>query len=79
MPWQDFLFMTGGVVFCLALIPALRAKHKPPICTSFMTGTVLYSFGIAYATLGLWLGFVAIVVNASMWYALMMQEIKGGA
>ena len=76
MLWQDVLLMIGGFGFSVALWPAVKAKEKPPILTSAVTGSILASFCVAYATLGLWLAFGSIVINSSMWFVLMTQRLK---
>jgi hypothetical protein len=51
--WQDALFAVGGVVFALALLPALRDPQKPPLATSLTTGGLLAAYAGAYASLNL--------------------------
>lgn len=74
MIWQDILLMIGGFGFSVALFPAVRAREKPPRSTCLLTGTILASFTIAYATLGLWLAFVATLVTSTMWFILLCQK-----
>jgi len=74
--WQDLLLTVGGLILTIALIPTIRAKEKPQLSTSAITATVLYSFGIVYASLGLWLAFVSIMFNASLWAMLFVQKLR---
>lgn len=76
MIWQDVLLMLGGFGFSLALIPAVKAREKPPVATSLTTGGILATFCIAYATLGLWLAFGATAITSAMWLTLLVQKIQ---
>lgn len=74
MIWQDVLIMIGGFGFSIALIPALKAKDKPPRSTCLVTGGILASFCLAYSTLGLWLAFSATIICSSLWFILFFQR-----
>ena len=74
MIWQDLVLMLGGFGFSAALIPAVRAKEKPPLLTSCMTASILTSFALVYLTLGLWLAFIAGSITAGMWWTLFFQK-----
>jgi hypothetical protein len=74
MIWQDWVFGIGGFLFSLALIPTIRAKEKPSIASSVMTGSILTAYLMCYATLGLWIGFASGVLTASAWFVLAIQK-----
>jgi len=68
--------MLGGFIFTLALIPSIKAKDKPALSTSLITGIVLAIFCIAYATMSLWLAFSAEILSTSAWFILAIQKFK---
>jgi hypothetical protein len=74
MIWQDILFMIGNFTLGAALIPTVLAKEKPSLLTSALTGVVLYSYCLAFATLNLQLAAIAVGVNASLWIVLLVQK-----
>jgi hypothetical protein len=71
---QDYIFMIGGFIFILALIPTLRSSDKPPIKTSLMTGGVLATMSICYYTLALYLAWITTAITAVMWMAIAIQK-----
>ena len=76
MIWQDLVLMLGGFGFSIALIPAVKAREKPPRSSCLMTGSILGIFAVIYATLGLWLAFSSTIITAGMWFALLLQQTK---
>lgn len=76
MIWQDVLLMFGGFGFVVALIPAVRSQSKPPRSTCAMTGGILALFCLAYATLGLWLAFIATAITSTLWFVLLLQQVS---
>ena len=74
MLWQDWIFMVGGFIFSIALIPTIRDKDKPSVKTSLLTAGVLTAYLICYATLGLWLGFTSGVLTTGAWFLLAYQK-----
>jgi len=72
--WQDILFMVGNFILGAALIPTILAKEKPTRLTSGLTGVILLSYGVAFATLSLYLAAIAVIVNACMWLVLLIQK-----
>lgn len=72
--WQDFIFLTGSIVFAVSLIPAICGRDKPPLATSLMTATMLAIYGFTYATLGLWLSLGGAFLVAGTWYVLAAQK-----
>ena len=75
MSWQDIVLSAGSWIFVIALTPAIRAKEKPPLSTSLMTGTILVVFAVTYATLALWLSVVSTGLVAAAWFTLAIQKI----
>jgi hypothetical protein len=76
--WQDVVLALGGFVLATALVPALRAAEKPPLRTSFITGSVLAAFTVTLGTLGLWLATVPTAVQAVGWLYLGWQRLRRG-
>lgn len=55
MIWQDLVFTVGGLLLALLLIPMIRDPDAAaPRTTSIPTAVVLYVFGVAFLTLGLY-------------------------
>jgi len=75
--WQDWIFTIGSLIFVLALIPAIKAKEKPPVKTSLSTGLVLLAFVCCYISLELWLSVISGSLTATCWFILFIQKIKG--
>lgn len=67
MPWQDWIFTIGQLIFVIALIPTIRGKDKPAFISSFITTIILLSFGITYLTLKLWGSSIFAFLNAIAW------------
>lgn len=74
--WQDYVITIGLVVFCLSLIPAIRAEHKPPLMTSMPTAFFQYVFLVTFASLELWLSAVGASVLAVLWTTLAVQKYR---
>ena len=74
--WQDLVFTIGQLVFLVALIPALLSPDKPPAISSFLMGTVLLVFAIAFASLTLWFAAVTVALVGGLWYVLAGQKIR---
>lgn len=77
MTWQETILAAGSVVFAIALLPAVIGTSKPPIATSLMTGGVLMTFVVCYATLGLWYAAATTFVSGSLWLVLALQAATG--
>jgi hypothetical protein len=75
MIWQDLLFAGGGIIFALALIPAILHGDKPPLATSLTTGLLLAAFVVGYATLGLWLAAFTTAASSALWLTLAFQKV----
>ena len=73
MIWQDILIALGSVGFTIALVPAILGKSKPPKSTCLLTSGILYSYVLAFATLGLWYSAVTTVSTAACWTVLLVQ------
>lgn len=72
--WQDYVISGGQWLFILALLPALRAKEKPPVFTSLLTAAIVSSFSYAFATLALVMSTFSSAIVAVMWYLLAYQK-----
>ena len=76
MIWQDVLLMFGGFGFSVALLPSVLRKVKMPLSTTSITGAILTSYLVAYATLDLWLAFISGCVTAGMWWYLFWIGVR---
>lgn len=76
MPWQDFVFTIGNVIFIFALIPSITGKDKPPVLTSLPSSIVLLTFSFAFATLGLWWSAFVTLIVSILWLILAIQKYK---
>lgn len=76
---QDYVFTFGGVVFTVALIPALRDPQKPPVRTSATTAVLLAMFAVTYASLDLWLSAATACVTCALWGVLALQRRSADA
>lgn len=74
--WQDYVLTGIQIVFCITLIPMLRAKEKPPLSSSLMTGVVLLVSAGTMATLHLWLAAVSQFVVGLQWLTLAYQRFQ---
>jgi hypothetical protein len=74
MIWQDLVFMLGGFIFTVALIPSILSKDKPSIFTSLLTASILAIFCVCYAAMGFWLAFVSEVLGTIAWCILLIQK-----
>ncbi|OGE78978.1 MAG: hypothetical protein A2751_00750 [Candidatus Doudnabacteria bacterium RIFCSPHIGHO2_01_FULL_46_14] len=74
MAWQDIVLSVGSWIFVIALIPAIRAKEKPPLATSLMTGVILVVYVFTYASLSLWLSVFSTGLVAAAWLVLAGQR-----
>lgn len=75
MIWQDIVFTVGSFIFSVALIPAIRAKEKPPLKTSLSTFLVLLAFVACYISLGFWVSAIFGSLTALCWFILFMQRL----
>ena len=72
--WQDIILGVGGFGFAFGLLPSIFSKdRKPAKLSCLITGCILLAFCVVYASLGLWLGFIATGTTAAMWFMLMFQ------
>jgi hypothetical protein len=74
MHWQDIVLTIGQIIFIIALIPAVKHKHKPPFSTSVLNGIVLFCFVIVYLSLSLWFAAITTAVVGVLWLTLAMQK-----
>jgi hypothetical protein len=76
MTWQDILLTIGSILLLVALLPSVRAKDKPIVTTSLLTGTVLFVFAIIYASLDLWFSAAITVLTSTTWLVLAYQKAR---
>lgn len=67
MSWQDAVFSAGTIAFAIALLPAIRAKLYPPPSTCFITGSFLFLFAVADASLDLWFAMIFSALSGILW------------
>lgn len=76
--WQDYVFAVGIWGFTLAMLPAIRAKEKPPISTSVLTVGFFLLFVAAYASLGLIYAAISEAFATIPWLVVLLQKLKKG-
>ena len=76
MQWQDIVLSIGQYIFALALLPSIFGNDKPALLTCLLTGAILGTFGIVYATLGLWSSVISAVVLTFAWIILAYQQYR---
>ena len=74
MPWQDWIFTIGQLIFVIALIPTIKGKDKPAFITSFITSIFIFLFGLTYLSLNLWGSAIFAFLNATAWAVLAFQK-----
>jgi len=68
--------MVGGFGFSAALLPSVLKKVKMPWATPLITGGILTSYLLVYATLGLWLAFISGALTAFLWWYLLYISLR---
>lgn len=76
MAWQDIIIAAGQWVFLLALLPSILGKDKPALATSILTGIVLATFAITFATLSFWTSALSSVIVSIAWFTLAVQKYR---
>jgi len=77
MIWQDVVFLVGGFVFAVLLVPTLRDREaRIPRVSSFPTAVLLIGYSVTFVTLGLHLAALANVVGALAWFLIFIY--RGG-
>lgn len=74
--WQDLVLTAAGVVFCIALLPSLKAEEKPALKTCAITAVTLYIMAAVDLTLGLWFTSACTFVTGILWTVLGIQSYK---
>ena len=74
MHWQDIVIAICSWLASAALIPSLVSPDKPAFWSSIYTCAIVSTFGICYATLGLWTAAVSSAVLAGVWLTLAIQK-----
>lgn len=74
MLWQDWVLTIGSIALVISLLPSVFSQHKPALFTSSLTGTVIITFIIVYASLGLWFAAAVNTVNSFLWLVLAFQK-----
>ena len=76
MSWQDIVIGVGAWIFFFALLPSIFSKNKPALPTSIITGSVLASFVVAYASLSLWASAISTSFASAAWFILARQKYR---
>ncbi len=74
MPWQDWIFTIGQIIFIFALIPTIRGKDKPAFSTSLISTLIILTFSATYFSLELWGSAIFALINAVCWGILAFQK-----
>jgi hypothetical protein len=66
--WQEYWFAAAGCLYAIVLMPAiLSPRTEMPRNGSIMTAMLMTGSGIAYATLGMPMATVMMLVGAAQW------------
>lgn len=76
MSWQDVILTIGAWIFFFALLPSIFSKDKPALSTSIITGGVLTSFVVTYASLSLWISAASTSLVSVAWLTLAWQKYR---
>lgn len=74
MPWQDWIFTIGQIIFIFALFPTIKGKDKPAFITSFITTLIIFIFALTYLSLNLTGSAFFAFINAALWGVLALQK-----
>ena len=74
MIWQDIVIAVASWAASFALIPSILSQDKPALWSSVMTFVIVTTFGICYATLGLWWAAASSWILAALWLVLAVQK-----
>ena len=72
--WQDVIIMISCFGFAVALIPSIKGNQKPAKSSCLLTIVLLTAITVSFATLGLWLSFVAEMSSIIAWGILLFQK-----
>jgi len=76
MIWQDYILAIIGIMFSIALIPAIRSNEKPLFVTCFINGIFLVLASICYASLFLLWASITSAITAICWWILAIQKLR---
>ena len=76
MLWQDIVIFVACLSLALALIPSIRGIHKPEIKSCILSVVCLTALAVCFATLNLWLSFIAEMAGILTWGILLFQNEK---
>ncbi len=74
MIWQDVVIMVSCFGFTIALIPSIRSNQKPARSSCTITVLLLILCAVSFATLKLWLSFLAETTAIIAWGILLFQR-----
>jgi hypothetical protein len=76
MTWQDIILTVGNLLMAASLIPSVVSSDKPALSTSLLSGSILFTFAIVFATLSLWITAFAVSLNVILWFVLALQKYQ---
>lgn len=75
--WQDYVMSVGQVLFIIALLPTIFDRNnKPPLSTSALTSSILFTFAFCFYTLGAKYSCVTSLGVAIVWAIIFFQKLK---
>jgi hypothetical protein len=74
--WQDYVFLVGGIIADIALVPMIFHKNKPPLMTSIPTFVIIIAYCFCYATLNLRFATIIAAITGLIWGILAIQRIR---
>lgn len=64
------------MAFNIALLPSIKATHKPKLATSIMAAVFLVPEVIVFLSLSLWYSFTMAFINMLLWSTLAWQRCR---
>lgn len=74
--WQDYVFLIGGIIADIALVPMIFHKNKPPLTTSIPTAVIIIAYCFSYATLNLYFATFIAATTGVIWTILAIQKAR---
>ena len=73
---HDLIFSAGGVVFVIALLPAVLKMSVMPVSTALVTMSVCFVFALNYVWMDYWYAFVLESCLFCLWAYLAAIALK---
>lgn len=74
--WQELVFLVGGWLLAVALLPTVFGEAKPEPSTSLLTSAVLTAYVGSFLSLRQYLSAVGVGASALLWWVLFVQGVS---